>query len=614
MSGCPRLLLFILVAVNVIQQNASQFQPCSSFVVLGNGTEENCDIDNVTGPEDENESHQILEAMGDVLPDDFKEEDISLVKRKLIRFVSRIWPHGVIPYKFETRRRRFMNAKSKIYIRIAMKHWERYTCLEFVDIVKQKQRYSDLRKVIKHDHYLSFGTGKGCASMVGYTSRHAQPIYLKEPGCTMPGIVVHEIGHAVGFYHEQCREDRDHFVNVNLDLIKKSGKKNFAKVITQTEIAPYDLASTMHYGSKYFSKNGSCTIKARDSNLNFLLGRRIGLSFYDVVAANNAYNCSGGCDMLKCQNGGRPFKNCECLCPEGLSGDKCEKIDTSWTLNGCGGMINLSSDSQTISSPNYPKSYKKARCVWLIKSAPDTQIKTSVTVTNIPRSTKRQECYHWVEVRYNLVGQNGPRLCGVNGYKEFPLSSSNFVMVRFSGSKGHVRTSGGFQFKVQAISAFNQGDRLFYCDFDTSVCGMTRSSPTSDLQWRRARWVVLGPYKDHTSGKGSFLVESDNDKKIGSVARMTSPDFKNSGSTSCLRFWYYAYGYQLGHFRVLSVDEDEQKVVLWTLDTKPKTRSWKRAEVVIQNTGTFKLILEVTASANWGNYAIDDMEITIGTC
>ncbi|XP_060069520.1 blastula protease 10-like [Ylistrum balloti] len=592
---------------------------CSSYVVLGNGTEERCDLNETEDPEDENEDHEIIEAVGDMIPEHF-EEEIEIERRKLIRFVSKIWPHGIIPYKFVTGRRRFKNPKSKTYIMIAIRHWERYTCLQFIDIVKQKEKYLSTRKLLKHDHYLSFGTGKGCASMVGYTRRHAQPVYLKEPGCVMPGIVVHEIGHAIGFYHEQCREDRDHFIDVNINVVKEPGRKNFAKVITQTEIAPYDLSSTMHYGSKYFSIDGTSTIQARDSNLNFLLGRRIGLSFYDVVAANNAYNCAGNCNKCrllenvpKCQNGGTLFWKCECLCPEGLAGNHCDRIDNSWTIGGCGGTINLSTESILIKSPNYPNSYGKVKCIWLIKAGSNTQIKTTVTVRHIPTSTKRRECYHWLEVRYNLVGQNGPRLCGANGHKEFPLSSSNIIMLRFDGSKGHVRTKGGFQVKVQAIKAINQGDRLFYCDFDTSVCGWKHTSPPDGLAWRRERWVVMGPYKDHTSGKGRFLVEADNAKKIGSVARMTSPDFENSGSI-CLRFWYFAYGYKLGHFRVKALVDGEEKMVVWTLDTKPKTRSWKRAEVSLTSQGYFKLILEVTASANWGNYAIDDMEITMGEC
>ena len=43
---------------------------------------------------------------------------------------------------------------------------------------------------------------------------------------------------------------------------------------------------------KAFSKNMNKTIVARDRNLEFLMGNRAGLSFYDIKTANLAYKCS----------------------------------------------------------------------------------------------------------------------------------------------------------------------------------------------------------------------------------------------------------------------------------------------------------------------------------
>ena len=59
-----------------------------------------------------------------------------------------------------------------------------------------------------------------CSSPVGYWRRR-NTINLAR-GCWNKGIVIHEIMHSLGFYHEQSRPDRDNFVNINWNNIRKS--------------------------------------------------------------------------------------------------------------------------------------------------------------------------------------------------------------------------------------------------------------------------------------------------------------------------------------------------------------------------------------------------------
>lgn len=46
-----------------------------------------------------------------------------------------------------------------------------------------------------------------------------------DDGCVAsdrPGVTMHELMHAIGFWHEHTRPDRDTYVSVNLDNVKES--------------------------------------------------------------------------------------------------------------------------------------------------------------------------------------------------------------------------------------------------------------------------------------------------------------------------------------------------------------------------------------------------------
>ncbi|VCX16518.1 unnamed protein product, partial [Gulo gulo] len=79
-------------------------------------------------------------------------------------------------------------------------------------------------------------------------------------GCDYKAIIEHEILHALGFYHEQSRTDRDDYVNIWWDEILPGFEHNF-NTYDDTFITdlntPYDYESLMHYEPFSFNKNDS---------------------------------------------------------------------------------------------------------------------------------------------------------------------------------------------------------------------------------------------------------------------------------------------------------------------------------------------------------------------
>jgi hypothetical protein len=71
--------------------------------------------------------------------------------------------------------------------------------------------------------YINVVNGNYCGSFVGRTSGNSQDVTLNGSGCLFRGTIQHEFLHALGFWHEHSRNDRNDYVgkrayfrNVNL--------------------------------------------------------------------------------------------------------------------------------------------------------------------------------------------------------------------------------------------------------------------------------------------------------------------------------------------------------------------------------------------------------------
>lgn len=159
------------------------------------------------------------------------------------------------------------------------------------DILKAIKMISDPtcltfhQRKTEHD-YLLFRKSRGCASYVGCIGG-GQPVFIGFI-CGV-GNIAHEILHALGFFHEHTRMDRDQYVVVHTKNIKKGAEKNFAKQHGGTWNVSYDVLSILHYGSKYFSGNGKETIEPIHPETK--MGQRQWLTVLDIQKIRFTYNC-----------------------------------------------------------------------------------------------------------------------------------------------------------------------------------------------------------------------------------------------------------------------------------------------------------------------------------
>jgi len=105
--------------------------------------------------------------------------------------------------------------------------------------------------------------------------------------CTFSSAV-HEIGHVLGFWHEQSRPDRDKYINIHEKNILPGFENNFDKETSVNSLGvPYDFNSIMHYSARAFAKSGTITISTKEKDIPF--GMAPELSPLDIKQTNLLY-------------------------------------------------------------------------------------------------------------------------------------------------------------------------------------------------------------------------------------------------------------------------------------------------------------------------------------
>lgn len=183
-----------------------------------------------------------------------------------------VWPNGVVPYVMSSS----LSSAARNALYYAIDHWNNSGT--GIQLVARTNEGS----------YINMINAGGCYSMIG---RQGGVQNLGLAANCGNGPAVHEIGHAVGFYHEQSRHDRDNYLTINWGNISSSMQYNFQKMGSSgMNYGSYDYYSIMHYFSTAFSTNGYPTMVPTDSSINLsVMGFSQVLSNKDLSAASYLY-------------------------------------------------------------------------------------------------------------------------------------------------------------------------------------------------------------------------------------------------------------------------------------------------------------------------------------
>ena len=200
-------------------------------------------------------------------------------------YVALLWPGGVVPYEFDAN----VSPGNQAQALLAMAQWAAISngvCVSFTPRSGQA-------------NFIHFQNSTMNNSLVGMQSG-GQAINITDWGTTF--IIAHELAHALGYYHEQSRSDRDFYVAIHLENVCQtccSGSCNSQFTIRPgmgAEWGPYDFDSVMHYGPCSFSTATDCptngmTITMQPGYEAFLnaIGQRNHLSTLDQMVMSFLY-------------------------------------------------------------------------------------------------------------------------------------------------------------------------------------------------------------------------------------------------------------------------------------------------------------------------------------
>lgn len=195
------------------------------------------------------------------------------------------WDNGIVPYRFSS---------SSDYTKLEKKIIE-----EGMDMITEKTggcvKFVEKKK--SHSNWINIRRGSGCSSLVGRSWYPGSQDVSLATDCIHHGTIVHELMHALGFFHEQSRKDRDDYIKINYENMQPGMENQFRKETNERYFyTKYDLDSVMQYGNYIFSANGKPVIEARNGKTLIHPANKPDediLTDSDIKAVRSMYKCNG---------------------------------------------------------------------------------------------------------------------------------------------------------------------------------------------------------------------------------------------------------------------------------------------------------------------------------
>jgi hypothetical protein len=163
------------------------------------------------------------------------------------------WPGGIIPYDDAN-----LSASQKLEVKRAMQRWTATgATIRFIPRTSEVEYIYFTGETNAGNNTSHIGFKKGMRNDINITS------FWWRQGEWM---IVHELGHVLGFFHEHARWDRDNYVTVHYENIKPGRQPDYDWVPRTNWIVTssvYDYYSIMHYRVCWA---GKCESQCKDGD------------------------------------------------------------------------------------------------------------------------------------------------------------------------------------------------------------------------------------------------------------------------------------------------------------------------------------------------------------